>query len=473
MEEQPKMLTRAGRNGANPQSKNLKNSTQYEPTKVPVFNRTGGVLGYSEPGYPYIQIPAGRWTTEGENKKPLPRSFVQTYLRKDPNISVLDPYAKYFATDERFLTIGAPLDPITGWGRSTTHIIQELAKLRATGAPKPRDWSMPQDDSNLLLFPISYWRHEELPDEVEWLTRKPHHPTKWGLAMTIPSEFPNMPCRNLVALSMWETSSLPKDWYPLFKNVKHLIVPSESQVEIFRQGYDGAISVVPLGVDTDVYGYYERPQRGEKEPFTIVVVGSPLTSRKSPMESLYEVCWRSFSGLYGEPVDDWKLILKTRKGILGGGQYFEINDSHVEVISADYTDTELADLYHRADVGMCLSKFEGFGLVSLEMEATGLPVILSNNSGHTDRCDVNYNIPVISNGESPASDGYGDAGWHWYELDWQYAATVLRQEYENWKRRGKTQSGLGKRAAQRARTDYTWVQSAKKIDALLTKLTGI
>lgn len=449
-------------------------------TSLAVFNRTNRVKGYLMPGHKFVELDSGRWVTEDTKHKPIPRDFVNLVLRDDPDITIQNRYAKYYASDTKNLTIGTVIDPVTGWGRTNISLIDQLVRLH--DQPVERDgakkaWSADtlgqSYNTDLVLYPFSYWHYDLAPDTVTAHMRKPHHPTKWGLALSIPSELEYFPCRQTILFSMWETGALPKEWGKYLKQIRHLIVPSASQIDVFRQGYDGDISVVPLGVDTDAFAFRPRPQRGSDEPFTILLYGSPLTSRKSPMETVYEVCWRAFySGMYGEVVDDWKLILKTRRGIVGAGNFpLKINDPHVEILSGDYDDSQLADLCYKADVGIALSKFEGFGLCPVEMSSTGLPVILSDNSGQSDFCDINYNIPVPTKNMISAQDAYsGNENWMWSEPDWDYAAAVLRQEYENWKRRGKTQSGLGERAALRVRSQYQWKHAAAKLDDIIKKV---
>jgi hypothetical protein len=291
-------------------------------------------------------------------------------------------------------------------GICNSHIIEQLALLRGESVETTGGWSVdatePVSKSDMLLYPTTYWQYAGVPEITQRLMRRPYHPTKWGLAMTIPTEISYIPVKNLILMSMWEGGKIPDGWGELLrKYVKHLIVPSITQKEVFAKEFNGEISVVPLGVDTDTFAYQERPQRGEDEPFTILLYGSPLTSRKSPIETVVDVCYRAFGGEFGDPIDNWKIILKTRQGIVGAGKFkVDFNDPHVEVISSYYTTQELAELCYKADVGIALSKFEGAGLIPAEQMSTGLPVILSNHSGLTELCDPMFNIPIDPAGET-------------------------------------------------------------------------
>lgn len=425
--------------------------TNPENTDVAVFNRTGGMLGYLLPGYPYIELPENKWSLTDTYGKPLPRAFVTNHLLSDPRVTVENKYAKWFGKDNAHLTVAACIDPVTGWGNMNYHLIDALAELR--------------DD--MVMYPTTYWHENYIPQRVLDLMHAPYHPTQWGLALTVPSEIQNIPARNLILFSMWETGKLPDDWALPLKSVKHLIVPAKSQVDLFRQHYHGEISVVPLGVDITQYPYVHRPPRGDA-PFTILLYASPLTSRKSPLETLTEVCYRAFSDVYGAPIDDWKLILKTRMGVLGAGAFpINIQDPHVEVIDGTFAPHEMLALHERADVGIALSRYEGFGLCFREMMATGLPVIVSNSSGHADDCDVILNIPIDAEQEQPALDMYGLPDWKWFEPNWEQAARSLRHEYNMWKLRGKTQSPLGTHASDYIQQHRTWKHTAREVNAIV------
>lgn len=421
-------------------------------TDVAVFNRTGRQLGYMLPGYPYIEIPENKWTKVDTYGKPLPRSFVTNVLATDPNVTVENKFAKWFGKDNAHLTIAACIDPVTGWGNMNYHLIDALARLR----------------EDMVMYPTTYWHENYIPSRVVDLMRAPYHPTKWGLALTIPSEIQNIPARNLILFSMWETGKLPDDWALPLKTIKHLIVPAKSQVDLFRQHYEGEISVVPLGVDTEQYPYVRRPARGDDDPFTILLYASPLTSRKAPLETLTEVCYRAFGDAYGEPIDDWRLILKTRMGVLGAGAFpININDSHVEVIDNTFAPHEMLPLHARADVGIALSRYEGYGLCFREMMATGLPVIVANSSGQADDCDPSINIPIDAEQERDALDMYGLPDWKWFEPNWEQAARALRHEYNMWKLRGKTQSALGTRASAYIQNHQTWKHTARAVNEIV------
>jgi glycosyltransferase involved in cell wall biosynthesis len=334
-----------------------------------------------------------------------------------------------------YLTIATQIDIVTGYGNMACHLIPPLAER-----------------FEVQLHPLMYWRREGTPGDIVSLMDKTRVGyTDWALAMCIPPELKTVPCPNIVLLSMWETGALPDKWADeVNKYAKHLVVPCEDQKEVFRSsGVEVPTTVVPLGVNTSVYSYKERPQRTD-EPFTILLYGA-LSSRKSPIETVMNVCWKAF-----KDVDDWLLILKTRYGMVGGGKFRpRIKDTHVQIISTDYHPHEMRKLCYQADCGIFLSKYEGFGLPPREMMATGLPVIWTAAHGHLEDCYKGVTIDVPVKGPVPAGEAYAGLGG-WVMPNWDAAAMALRAEYDDWKARGKTQSPMGTRAAEYIVANRTW-----------------
>jgi glycosyltransferase involved in cell wall biosynthesis len=350
-----------------------------------------------------------------------------------------------------YLTLGTQIDYVTGYGNLACSLIPYLA-----------------DEFRLQLYPLMYWRKKGAPKDIVDLMVAPRVGyTEWGLVISIPPELKYMPTEKNVLIGMWETAEMPEKWAETANELaKHVIVPCEDQADVFRKsGVTVPITVVPLGVDTEVYEYRERPQR-EDEPFTILLYGA-LSSRKSPIETVMNVCWKAF-----KDVDDWHIILKTHWGMVGGGKFTpKFRDPHVQIISTDYSSHEMAELCYQADCGIFLSKYEGFGLPPREMMATGLPVVWTAAHGHLEDCYKGISIDVPIKGPVPAGEAYDGLGG-WVMPDWDAAAIALRAEYDDWKARGKTQSRMGKRAAEYIKANRTWEQTAREVIRVIKEVGG-
>lgn len=412
--------------------------------KIPVFNRSGRVYGFMGTDG-YVEISPGFWTTQDRSKREIKKAFVMENLIGNKDFSIMMPNIK--GSRENGLTIAATIDSVTGWGKTNANVIAELSKLR----------------KDITLFPLNNWWREGVPRETVDLMDKRHQYSEWALVMAIPSELPLVPSQKTILYSMWETAQLPEQWREPLSQVKHLIVPSRSQIDIFEVD----ASVVPLGVNTDIYHFKEREPH---DKFRILTYGL-LSSRKSPVETIYEVCYRAFYGM--DAVDDWEIVLKTRRNVVGSGGLIKINDPHVQVLSGDWSDEEMAELCFSADCGIMLSKFEGYGLPAREMMSTGLPVILSDNTGHSDDCNPEINIPIPTKRIIPAEEAYsGVEDWKWEEPDFELAAVELRKQYDQWKERHKTQSNLGRLASDYILKHRTWAHTARGVQDVLEFVTG-
>jgi len=411
--------------------------------RVRIFNTTKQTLcftgeGLEEVGEELI-VDGGKWID-------APRQFAVARLANHPNILVdWNGPQQPTVLPWPYLTVAAPLCRWIGYGTIGEWYVRHISK-----------W-VP-----IKLVPVGYWNRSSIysKDVMALIDEERPGFTEWALCITIPPDLPKIPSPKKVMLSMWETDTLPNDqkyggnWVEMTNALaRALIVPCESQREMWRRdGVTIPIYVVALGV-SDEFQYYERPQRSEGEPFTMLLYGS-LTSRKSPIETV-QACWSALGGR-----EDWKLILKTRQGLLGAGAFTPvIEDSRIEVINADYSPTQMYDLHKRSDCGIFLSKYEGYGLPPREMMATGLPVIWTEYSGHTDDCDVSYNVPIPITGTMDANEGYDTLGL-WGIPSWEAAIKAIRGQYEDWKERGRTQSEMGKRAAFWIRSRCDWERSA-------------
>ena len=427
--------------------------------KVRVFNHSPYTLCYKGEGLEDYARNEVVFTSDGWVE--VPRDFAVNRLAPNPYLTIDWCEPLQFFPDllpYPYITLAIPLGRWTGYGtvgeRFAHHLLGKIP---------------------LKLSPVGYWNPAAVYSEKvkkEMHATDKEKPTEWALCVTIPPDLPKVPSPKRVLYTMWETADLPNneahgDWAGMINEwTEAIIVPSVSQVEVYeRAGVTVPIYVVGLGINEE-FTYYERPVRKEGVPFTGLLYGM-LTSRKSPIETI-NMFW------HGLKDENWRLILKTRAGQLGGGAFSPINgvnDERVTVINEDYSPAQMHDLCKQADVGIMMSKYEGYGLPPREMMATGLPVIWTEFSGHLDECNAAYNIPIGVTGIGAADDAYANLGG-WAIPNWEMAKIALRGEYEDWVRRGRGQSAMGRRAGQWIRGRCDWERSSMELLKIMQRVVG-
>jgi hypothetical protein len=172
--------------------------------------------------------------------------------------------------------------------------------------------------------------------------------------------------------TMWEANRFPYGWVPAIQRTRGLIVPTRFVAEVARrQGVTVPIEVIPEGVDPEVYGFVDRPER---EGVTTLMVG-PLVRRKHFEEAV--AGWRrAFDGDAAA-----RLILKSKFGLRAIG----VDDPRIEVADDTEDSRGILHWYREAHVLLALGN-EGFGLPLVEGMATGLPVVALDSEGQSDVC---------------------------------------------------------------------------------------
>lgn len=297
---------------------------------------------------------------------------------------------------------------------------------------------------------------------------KPFQLGEVGICYGLPNSFTSIQNKIKIGFSMFETDKLPrtkeendwcgKDGQPETNcNLMDLmLVPSRHNEELFkREGVTTPIEVVHLGVDTDAYPKVERPPR---KTFTFLMYGV-LTIRKNPGAAL-----SAFLDLYKDN-PDVRIIFKTHSGTMGAVQMPYPN---VQIIDEYTTPEKMKEYLFEADAFVFPSRGEGWGLPPLEAMATGLPTILSHNTGLSEYCDYAYNYPIVCPTKSPAQrfpKKWGNVG-NWYEPDYERLKYFMKYVVDN--REECYLNGL--KASDWVRDNFTFDNTAKRILELVDQL---
>jgi len=219
-----------------------------------------------------------------------------------------------------------------------------------------------------------------------------------------------------IAITMFESTKLPEGWVEALNTCDAVIVPATFLVDIFKQaGVTAPLHVVPLGVSAEFMHYTPRTTPTGDEPFTFITIGD-----RGRRKGWVEAC-TAFVRAFGDS-PDVKLIIKTRKPLP-----FGITNSNIQVVTGDMTNAELAELYTTAQVMVCPTHCEGYGLLPREFVATGGLAFVTNWGGTADKL-ITWGFPIPYTLES-AWEGeekwYGKLG-EWAKPDVEALAHQMR-----------------------------------------------
>lgn len=271
-----------------------------------------------------------------------------------------------------------------------------------------------------------------------------------------------------IGFTMLETTGIPKEWVRQSNMMDEVWVPSQFNVETFRQsGVKVPIHVIPLGVDPDFYHPDIVGFKNNKK-FTFLSVFE-WGERKAP-ELLLQAYSKAFTNK-----DDVVLICKVINNDASVSVEEEIRKLNLpadgpEIImmyNTKFVDYQMATLYRSADCFVLPTRGEGWGMPILEAMACGIPTIATNWSSQVDFFNATNGYPIDVQGlvDANAKCPYYE-GFQWANPSEEHLIHQMRYVYEH----QDEARAKGMQASLEARSQWTWKNSAEKILARLKEI---
>jgi glycosyltransferase involved in cell wall biosynthesis len=194
-----------------------------------------------------------------------------------------------------------------------------------------------------------------------------------------------------IGYTPWESTSIPVSWKPFMEACDELWTTSDWCANVFEDNGFKNIKVYPHGIDP-MWKPYRRQNDGV---IKFLHVGEP-----APRKAGQDVV-NAFIELFGNK-EGYSLTLKVynnnttrvfdnyiNKGIVGLPNEMYNN---IFIIDEILNDEDLVKLYYDHDVLVYPSYGEGFGVPTIEAQACGVPVIVSDFTASAELCGDGWKV---------------------------------------------------------------------------------
>ncbi len=236
-----------------------------------------------------------------------------------------------------------------------------------------------------------------------------------------------------------------------------LITCSQWGKSVLEQFVKQKVSVVPLGIDTDIFFPGSDKHTGTYRFFTI---------GKWEIRKAHDVIVECFNRAF-EPSDDVELHMMCHNPFLNEQQtnaWIDICENcdlpgKIIIHPRANTHHDVANFIRNMDCGVYAARGEGWNLELLESMACGKPVIATNYTAHTEFCNKDNSYLVEIEDVEPAFDGiwfHGTRG-NWAYIGESQKEQIIEHMRYCYKNRPYNNEGIA------TGRSFTWENSAKKL----------
>ncbi len=185
---------------------------------------------------------------------------------------------------------------------------------------------------------------------------------------------------------VFESTRVPEQILAVLTTSEQVWVPTDwGRSVLIAHGLPvNKIRVIPEAVDGDRFHTHGRKPYTKKRPFRFLSVGK-YERRKSLDETI-----EAFAQVYAN-TPAIELVIKSNY-FVNHDEKFQalknkvdsLNLTNVQLLWGEMTTNDMAELYRSCDCFVLPSRAEGWGLPLIEAAASGLPVITTMYSGHTE-----------------------------------------------------------------------------------------
>jgi glycosyltransferase involved in cell wall biosynthesis len=255
-----------------------------------------------------------------------------------------------------------------------------------------------------------------------------------------------------IGYTPWESTGLPEMWPEYMAQMQEIWTTSNFCKEIFENAGVEDVTVIPHGIDPEIFRITERTLT-DKFVFFHMGGGINGAERKGA-----KITVKAFLECFGDN-EDVVLLMKGNgkseaRWVNERGNLVNISyHPRVQVIENVLDVEDIYRLYALSHCCVYPTNGEGFGLIPFQAIATGLPTITTNLTGTADFAELS--MPL----KATWGDGYGVHEGLWAEPDYEDLCNQMIYVVNNWEQ----EKIKAVNSAKIIHSTQTWDHVAKKI----------